>query len=109
MPLATTEGGLVASVNRGCAAISRGGYGGARTQVIDDGITRAPCIAMPDIHLAYELKQVLKQIIAIGGVMKNCAVILKVLRWIGESLKVNFTTVVLEQVVVYASMNGRER
>ena len=58
VPLATTEGGLVASVNRGCLAISKGGYGGARTEVVDDGITRAPCIAMPDIHLAFELKQV---------------------------------------------------
>ena len=58
VPLATTEGGLVASVNRGCLAISKGGYGGARTEVVDDGITRAPCIAMPDIHLAFELQQV---------------------------------------------------
>ncbi|CAN0525960.1 unnamed protein product, partial [Laminaria digitata] len=57
VPLATTEGGLVASVNRGCLAISKGGYGGARTEVVDDGITRAPCIAMPDIHLAFELQQ----------------------------------------------------
>lgn len=45
-------------MNRGCLAISKGGYGGARTEVVDDGITRAPCIAMPDIHLAFELLQV---------------------------------------------------
>lgn len=48
----------MASINRGCAAISEGGYGGARTEVTDDGITRAPCIAMPDIHQAFKLKQV---------------------------------------------------
>lgn len=58
VPLATTEGGLVASINRGCAAIRNGGYGGARAELVDDGITRAPCIVMPDIHLALELKQV---------------------------------------------------
>lgn len=48
----------MASINRGCSAISNGGYGGARTELVDDGITRAPCIAMPDIRLALELKQV---------------------------------------------------
>lgn len=68
MPLATTEGGLVASVNRGCAAIRQGGYGGARTVLVDDGITRAPCIVMPDIHLALELKQV-------GFVVRESAVV----------------------------------
>ncbi|CAM9997340.1 unnamed protein product [Sphacelaria rigidula] len=57
VPLATTEGGLVASINRGCAAIRHGGYGGARAALVDDGITRSPCIVMPDIHLALELKQ----------------------------------------------------
>ncbi len=67
IPLATTEGGLVASVNRGCLAISSGeggsggwggGRGGARTELLDDGVTRAPCIAMPDIRLASELRRV---------------------------------------------------
>ncbi|CAN0107747.1 unnamed protein product [Ectocarpus sp. 4 AP-2014] len=66
IPLATTEGGLVASVNRGCLAISEGGdgggwrsstIGGARTEVLDDGVTRAPCIAMPNIRLASELRR----------------------------------------------------
>ena len=28
--------------------------------IVDDGITRAPCIAMPDVRLALELKQVLR-------------------------------------------------
>lgn len=40
IPLATTEGALVASVNRGCAAINRSG--GAYAFVIADGMTRAP-------------------------------------------------------------------
>jgi hydroxymethylglutaryl-CoA reductase (NADPH) len=40
LPIATTEGALVASVNRGCAALRAGG--GARARVTKTGMTRAP-------------------------------------------------------------------
>ncbi len=47
VPLATTEGALVASVNRGCKALTLSG--GVRTKVVFDGMTRAPAIWTPSI------------------------------------------------------------
>ena len=54
IPMATTEGCLVASTNRGAKAITQGG--GATAEILRDGITRAPCIRMPSAQSAAHLK-----------------------------------------------------
>ncbi|KAG0021093.1 3-hydroxy-3-methylglutaryl-coenzyme A (HMG-CoA) reductase isozyme [Podila clonocystis] len=47
LPMATTEGTLVASTSRGCKAINAGG--GATTVLLADGMTRGPCVEFPNI------------------------------------------------------------
>ncbi|WP_232687225.1 hydroxymethylglutaryl-CoA reductase (NADPH) [Halobacterium zhouii] len=48
LPLATTEGALVASVNRGCSAITTAG--GANARVTKTGMTRAPVFRVEDVR-----------------------------------------------------------
>ncbi|KAG8457833.1 hypothetical protein KFE25_005102 [Diacronema lutheri] len=55
VPMATTEGALVASTHRGARAISASG--GATTELLADGMTRAPALAMPSLKAAAELKR----------------------------------------------------
>ncbi|KAG9247799.1 hydroxymethylglutaryl-coenzyme A reductase-domain-containing protein [Calycina marina] len=50
LPMATTEGVLVASTSRGCKAINSGG--GAITVCHSDGMTRGPCIAFESLARA---------------------------------------------------------
>ncbi|EGF78470.1 hypothetical protein BATDEDRAFT_17340 [Batrachochytrium dendrobatidis JAM81] len=54
IPMATTEGCLVASTSRGCKAISLGG--GATTVLTGDGMARGPVVSFPSAKRAGELK-----------------------------------------------------
>eukprot|EP00966_Prymnesium_polylepis_P308065 7119135-Prymnesium_polylepis.1 len=54
VPLATTEGALVASTNRGARAISAAG--GAASALLAEGMTRAPLVSCVDLTQAAALK-----------------------------------------------------
>ncbi|PNS15647.1 hydroxymethylglutaryl-CoA reductase (NADPH) [Sphaceloma murrayae] len=54
LPMATTEGVLVASTSRGCKAINAGG--GAVTVLIADGMTRGPCVGFETLARAAAAK-----------------------------------------------------
>ncbi|XP_075148361.1 HMG coenzyme A reductase [Haematobia irritans] len=54
VPMATTEGALVASTNRGCKALS---VRGVTSYVEDVGMTRAPCVRFASVARAAEAKR----------------------------------------------------
>lgn len=47
IPMATTEGALVASTSRGCKALNAGG--GVTTVVVQDAMTRGPALEFPNV------------------------------------------------------------
>jgi len=54
IPMATTEGCLIASAQRGAKALS---YNGIHSVLLDDGMTRGPAVEMPHASDAFKLKQ----------------------------------------------------
>ncbi|XP_062340057.1 3-hydroxy-3-methylglutaryl-coenzyme A reductase-like [Osmerus eperlanus] len=54
VPMATTEGCLVASTNRGCRAVALSG--GCSSRILGDGMTRGPVVRLPSACRAAEVK-----------------------------------------------------
>lgn len=59
VPIATTEGALIASVNRGAKAVTKSG--GAKVKIFFDGMTRAPLFVLPDIASVEEFLSWVKE------------------------------------------------
>lgn len=59
IPLATTEGALVASAHRGCSVITASG--GANVRIFDDKMTRAPVFMAKDVIGARKLVEWVKE------------------------------------------------
>jgi len=53
VPMATTEGCLVASTSRGAGAVTESG--GVSSALLADGMTRGPCVRLPSLARAAEL------------------------------------------------------
>lgn len=68
VPLATSEGALVASVNRGLKAINQ--VGGVRVFVKNKGMTRAPVFALPDGEAALNFAKYLEKSETMASIKK---------------------------------------
>lgn len=68
VPLATSEGALVASVSRGLKAINQAG--GAKVFVKNQGMTRAPVFALPNGEAAWAFAKYLEQKETLASIKK---------------------------------------
>lgn len=115
VPLATSEGALLASVNRGCSAITAAG--GANARVIDDKMTRAPAIKTDSIVEAVnvkkwfedkfdELKEIAESTTSHGKLVKIDPIIIvgnyvypRFVYSTGDSMGMNMVTIATEKVL----------
>jgi len=58
LPMATTEGCLIASTTRGAKVLSMAG--GVKTQLMEDGMSRAPVLQCPNAGVAFQVKDYLE-------------------------------------------------
>ena len=124
VPLATTEGALVASVNRGCSIISK--CGGCTVRVVGDKMTRAPVFTTKSIVDAIELKewietnfQKIKEIAETTtshGKLLNISPILIVGRYVyprftystGDAMGMNMVTIATEKACEFITSKIKE-
>ncbi|MEX2719870.1 MAG: hydroxymethylglutaryl-CoA reductase (NADPH) [Candidatus Wukongarchaeota archaeon] len=118
--LATTEGALVASVNRGCSAINVGG--GARAKVYRDQMTRAPVFACGNVENAFKLKTWVEEhfdeikkvcesttrhgkLVKISPYLVGDTVFLRFIFTTGDALGMNLVTIATEAAVNFIVEN----
>ncbi|MCE4612513.1 MAG: hydroxymethylglutaryl-CoA reductase (NADPH) [Desulfurococcales archaeon] len=116
VPLATTEGALVASVNRGVKAVTLSG--GAKPKVIYDGMTRAPLVWTPSVDEAVrfsswiksrldDLSRVVSQTTRHGRLREVQTFIVGNLVWVrlvyftGDAMGMNMATIASDRICKY--------
>lgn len=114
IPLATTEGALVASVNRGCKAITRSG--GANVLVEDMGMTRAPVFKVTGIEQGREIiewaENHFEQLRRVAEATSSHLKLLEIKPWLvgrnlwlrfrfntGEAMGMNMVTIAVDKAV----------
>lgn len=125
VPLATTEGALIASVNRGAKAVTLSG--GTRVKIIFDGMTRAPVFKLDSIidvvdfidwvKKHYEdLKRIAESTTSHGKLISVEPYVLGNNVWLrfiyetGDAMGMNMATIATEKVCEYIEENfGRAR
>ncbi|MFP3188037.1 MAG: hydroxymethylglutaryl-CoA reductase (NADPH) [Sulfolobaceae archaeon] len=125
VPLATTEGALIASVNRGAKAVTLSG--GTRVKIIFDGMTRAPVFKLDSIidvvdfidwvKKHYEdLKHIAESTTSHGKLISVEPYVLGNNVWLrfiydtGDAMGMNMATIATEKVCEYIEENfGRAR
>ena len=120
VPLATTEGALVASVNRGVKAVTASG--GARVRIVKDYMARAPLFWTPSIEEALRLRDwVLENLPAIrehaeqvtrhGRLLEVFPVIVGNMVWLrfhyhtGDAMGMNMATIMSRRACDYIEQN----
>ena len=125
VPLATTEGALIASVNRGAKAVTQSG--GARVKILFDGMARAPVFKLDSIidvveflnwvkeHFN-ELKKVAESTTSHGKLINIEPFVLGNNVWLrfvyetGDAMGMNMATIATEKVCEYIEENfGKAR
>jgi hydroxymethylglutaryl-CoA reductase (NADPH) len=119
IPLATSEGALVASVNRGCSAIFEAN--GVNVEIIDDKMTRAPVIKTNSANEAVKLKNWIEsnfnKLKEIAESTTNHGKLLKIdpvlivanyvyprfVYYTGDSMGMNMVTIATEKVLDFLS------
>lgn len=120
IPLATTEGALVASVNRGCKALTLSG--GVYTKIFFDGMTRAPLFSLPTIRDVYKfikwintnfdkIKSVAESITRHGRLLRMDPFVLGNNVWLrfiyttGDAMGMNMVTIATDKACKYIISN----
>ncbi|RAP50274.1 MAG: hydroxymethylglutaryl-CoA reductase (NADPH) [Methanosphaera sp. rholeuAM74] len=122
VPMATTEGALLASVNRGCSVIRRSG--GCSVSIIKNQMTRAPAIKTKNVQEASKLKtwiednfkklkEIAEETTSHGKLLKIDPIAVvgryvypRCVYYTGDSMGMNMVTIATEKITQYIEQHN---